>query len=97
VAHQRQHKEKADRGSGSGQAAAGSMRLSGVLWIHHDIEAARVFSIKTQSPSTLEWRLGVEVRRTCRFEITARLGTPADLMDPAAAGPLPVSSHLLLG
>ena len=38
---------------------------------------------------TLGWRLRAEVRQTCRFEKTIKLGTPLDLMDPAAAGPLP--------
>jgi hypothetical protein len=30
---------------------------------------------KTQSPSTLGWRLRVEVRHTCRFETTFTLST----------------------
>jgi hypothetical protein len=36
---------------------------------------------KSQSPSTLGWRLGVEVRHTRRFEIAFTLGTRFGLMD----------------
>jgi hypothetical protein len=31
------------------------------------------FSLKTQSPSTLEWRLSVKVSHVCRFERTVTL------------------------
>ena len=45
------------------------------------IEAAGVLSLKTQSPSTVRWRLGVEVRHTWRFAITVTSGTSLGLMD----------------
>jgi hypothetical protein len=47
----------------------------------HCIEAAGVLSLKTQSPSTLRWRLRVEVRHTRRSERTVGLDTPLGLMD----------------
>jgi uncharacterized protein YecT (DUF1311 family) len=36
---------------------------------------------KPQSPSTLRWRLVVELRPTCRFGLTVRLDSPVGLMD----------------
>jgi hypothetical protein len=39
------------------------------------------FSLKTQSPLTLEWRLSVKVSHIGRFERTITLATPVDLMD----------------
>jgi hypothetical protein len=57
------------------------MRPNGAFQIQHGIEAAGVPSLKTQSPSTLRWRLRVEIRQTCRFETTFMLGTPFGLMD----------------
>jgi hypothetical protein len=44
-------------------------------------EAAGVPSLKTQSPSTLGWRLRIDLRHICRFEKTIRFGTPLGLMD----------------
>jgi hypothetical protein len=38
------------------------MRPRGAPLIHHAIEAAGVLRPKSQSPSTLQWRLSVEVR-----------------------------------
>jgi hypothetical protein len=38
-------------------------------------------ALKTQSPSTLRWRLRVEVGRTCRFDATVKSGIPLSLMD----------------
>ena len=45
------------------------------------IEAAGVPRLKTQSPSTLGWRLRVEPRHTCRFETTFMLVTQFGLTD----------------
>jgi hypothetical protein len=44
-------------------------------------EVAGVLSLKTQSPSTLGWRLRVELRHICRFEKTVRFGIPPVPMD----------------
>ena len=62
----------------------------------HGIEAAGVLSLKTQSPSTLRWRLRVEVGHTRRSETTIGLNIPLGLMDPAAAGPLPERGSVFL-
>jgi hypothetical protein len=61
----------------------------GIPLIHHGIEAAGVPRSKSQSPSTLQWRLGVELWRTCRFETTATSATRADLMDSRRTGTQP--------
>ena len=37
--------------------------------------------LKTQSPSTLRWRLRVEVRHTCSFETTVKSDAPLGLID----------------
>ena len=63
--------------------------------IHDGNEGAGVLSLKTQSPSTLRWRLGVEVRRTCRFETTVRLGTPVGLMDSRRYRSGATSNHFI--
>jgi hypothetical protein len=44
------------------------------------------FSLKTQSPSTLEWRLSVKVSHVCRFERTVTL---AHTNRPHGQSPLP--------
>jgi hypothetical protein len=63
-------------------SVAATVRKAGWLDLdRHDIEAAGVFSRKTQSPSTLDWRLRVEVRYSCRFETTVGWATPLGLMD----------------
>jgi hypothetical protein len=46
-----------------------------VFQVDYDIGAAGVFGPKTQSPSTLRWRLRVEVRHTCCFETTVTLSS----------------------
>jgi hypothetical protein len=58
------------------------------------IEAADVSTLKTQSPLTLRWRLGVEVRHTCRFGTIISLGSPSGPMDSRRYRD---SSLLLLG
>ena len=40
---------------------------------YHDTEAARALGRKTQSPSTLGWRLRLEVRKTWRVDKTIEL------------------------
>ena len=57
------------------------MRPAGVLKSIPGIEAAGALSPKTQSPSTLGWRLRVEVRHTRRSETTVGSDTPLGLMD----------------
>jgi hypothetical protein len=46
-----------------------------------DIEAASVVSLKAQSPSTLGWRLRVELRKICRSVEMIDWGAPYGLMD----------------
>ena len=64
---------------------------------HHDNEATVVLRIKTQSPSTLGWRLRVEPRHTGRFEERSRWAHRWASLDPAAAGPLPEERFAPLG
>jgi hypothetical protein len=62
------------------------MRPAGVLKSIPGIEAAGALSPKTQSPSTLGWRLRVEVRHTRRSETKVGLDTP---LGPHGQSPLP--------
>src|ERR1700747_1039528 len=73
------------------------MMPDGVISIDHGIEAVVAFNLKTQLPSTLEWRLGVKVRHTCRFETTVTFGHTIRPYRSAAAGPLarPAASYIM--
>jgi hypothetical protein len=62
-----------------------------VFQIHHDIGAAGLLGLKTQSPSTLRWRLRVEVRKTCRFDKTIEIRY---IIRPHGQSPLPKGSLL---
>ena len=62
------------------------MRPNGAVWIDHGIEAQVHLASKLQSPSTLGWRLRVEVSHTYRFETTVTLG---QTIRPHGQSPLP--------